>query len=118
EETIERAIESVLHQSYPHLELIVVDDGSADGTAEIVSFYARQDERVRLIRQEHAGPGVARNTGIDVAQGEWLAFLDADDEYAPEAFAAVVERIANHDVGLIIFSIEMIRAYIYAWPPE
>lgn len=116
EETIERALESVLNQTHRDLEAIVVDDGSNDGTTDIVEFYARRDSRVRLLRKEHAGPSAARNAGIDAATREWLAFLDADDEYTLDAFETVLESIDGRDVGLAIFSIHTIRAYIYAWP--
>lgn len=119
EATIERAIESVLGQTHSDLEVIVVDDGSTDGTTEIAEFWARRDARVRVRTQQHAGPGAARNAGIDVATGEWLAFLDADDEFKPEAFETILHRIERHDsVGLVIFSIDAVRAYIYAWPPK
>lgn len=117
EATIERAIESVLVQTQPELELIVVDDGSTDGSVEIAEFWARRDARVRVLSIEHAGPGAARNAGIDIATGEWLAFLDADDEYDPTAFETILKRVGTRDVGLVIFSIEPVRAYIYAWPP-
>lgn len=117
EETIERALDSVLGQSHRDLEVIVVDDGSSDGTAEIVDFFARRDSRVQLIRNVHGGPGAARNAGIEAARGEWVAFLDADDEYASRAFEAALERVGTQDVGLVIFSITTARGYIYAWPP-
>lgn len=82
ENTIIRAIDSVLCQSYPDLEVIVVDDGSADSTAQRVSQYT--DPRVRLIRQEHGGADKARNLGIRNAGGAYIAFQDSDDEWLPE----------------------------------
>ena len=118
EATIERAVDSVLGQEGVDLEVIVVDDGSTDGTVEIIEFLARRDSRVSVLRNTHTGPGAARNMGIDAATGEWLAFLDADDEYAPEAFATILKRVNGRDVGLVIFSIELVRAYIYSWPPS
>ncbi len=80
-DTVGRAIESALNQTISPLEVIVVDDGSADDSAEVVSRYSPQ---VRLIRQENAGPGAARNRGVGVSSGEWVAFLDADDMWMPE----------------------------------
>ena len=81
------AIESVLGQTYGDVEVIVVDDGSTDGTEEILRKCLR-DKRVRYIRQENAGPGAARNTGIRAAQGSYLAFLDADDTLTPDSLKA------------------------------
>ena len=78
---ISRTIDSVLAQTYRDFELIVVDDGSQDNTAEIVQRYG---PRVRYLYQENAGDGPARNAGIQAARGEWIAFLDHDDEWLPE----------------------------------
>jgi len=80
--TIARALESVRAQAYAPLEVIVVDDASTDGTADAVR--ARSDRAVRLIVHEtNRGPAAARNTGIFAAEGDWIAFLDADDEWRP-----------------------------------
>ncbi|MFN3301364.1 MAG: glycosyltransferase family 2 protein, partial [Sediminibacterium sp.] len=78
---IERAISSVLAQTYPPLEIIVVDDGSTDNGPERVLKF--NDPRIILIRQENRGPGAARNTGLARAKGKYIAFLDADDEWLP-----------------------------------
>lgn len=76
-----RALDSIAAQSLSDLEVIVVDDGSTDDGAVVVADY--HDPRYRLIQQANAGPGAARNTGIAQAQGEFIAFLDADDEWLP-----------------------------------
>ncbi len=75
---IARAIESALRQSYKPFEIIVVDDGSADNTREVVAAYG---EKVRYIYRHNAGPSAARNAGILAASGDWIAFLDSDDEW-------------------------------------
>ena len=85
---VERAIASVLAQTYADLEAIVVDDGSTDNTVRVVEEYARKDRRIRLIQHSHRmGAQAARNTGIVAAAGQWIAFLDSDDEWLHDSLA-------------------------------
>ena len=86
-----RAIESVLAQSLKPLEVIVVDDGSSDDTAALVG---QRYPRVRFLRQQNRGVSAARNAGIELARGEWLAFLDSDDEWLPGKLAAQRDALA------------------------
>ena len=76
---IGKCIDSVLLQTYSDFELLIIDDGSRDETAEIVAAKAAQDARIHLIRQENAGVSSARNTGIAAASGELLCFIDSDE---------------------------------------
>ena len=87
---IRRAVNSVLSQTRPADEIIVVDDGSTDGTGDIVRMY---DGRVRLLQQANAGAAAARNTGILAATGDWIAFLDADDEWLPQKLQRQTEYL-------------------------
>ena len=75
------AVESVLRQTWRDLELLIVDDGSTDGTAELAQRFAARDDRVRVLQQDNAGPGPARNTAFRAADGRFFAFLDSDDEW-------------------------------------
>ena len=83
---VDEAIASVLGQSYPQVELIVVDDGSTDGSTEILQRLAAENpERITLIYQNRGGPFAARNRALAHANGNYIAFLDADDAWHPDA---------------------------------
>jgi peptidoglycan/xylan/chitin deacetylase (PgdA/CDA1 family) len=90
EQTLASTLDSLLAQTYPAWEAIVVDDGSCDGTSEVAERYCRRGDRVRLHRQANKGVGAARNAGIELARNPWMFFLDADDEIVPEAFEELV----------------------------
>lgn len=78
EPIIKKTLNSVLSQDYSDFEVVVVDDGSTDNSVAIVESIA--GPRIRLIKQENGGPSKARNTGVKNAKGDWIVFLDADDE--------------------------------------
>ena len=92
EDLIHEALDSVFAQTFQDFEVIVVDDGSTDGTVDAVHAYPAP---VRIIEQENAGPGMARNTGIEAAEGTYVAFLDSDDRWFPwtlETYQEVIEE--------------------------
>ncbi|MHC5199098.1 MAG: glycosyltransferase family 2 protein [Planctomycetota bacterium] len=90
---IARSIDSVLAQTHPVDEIVIVDDGSTDNTAAIIKDYG---DKVRYIHQPNAGVSAARNTGIEAATGNWIAFLDADDEWLPEKIKRQVENLNKY----------------------
>ena len=100
EPIIERSISSVLSQSFADLELIIVDDGSTDGSVSIVNGI--YDNRIRLIQQENGGPGKARNTGVEHCHGDWILFLDADDELADGALQHLYEYTQKYPEANVI----------------
>lgn len=89
ERYVSETLDSILAQTYRPLELIVADDGSTDGTAAVV---ARYGEPVRYLWQSNQGPAAARNLGVSAAQGEFVAFLDADDLWHPEKLTRQMAR--------------------------
>ena len=98
-----RAVESVLHQTLGDLELLIVDDGSSDGTVPLALSFAERDPRVRVLTQRNAGPGPARNLAFAAGTGRLFAFLDSDDEWD----AAFLEEnigllVARPDVDIVI----------------
>lgn len=88
-----RAIQSVLAQIYENWELLIVDDGSIDNTREVVATF--KDERIRYIYQQNAERSAARNNGISKAKGEWICFLDSDDEYLPNHLMELNNKIST-----------------------
>lgn len=95
-ELLSRAIDSVLAQTYDDFELVVVDDGSTDDTEAVVTGY--DDDRVRYLAHEtNEGANPARNTGIEAAEGEYVAFLDSDDEWQPRKLEAQLDRLSDTD---------------------
>jgi glycosyltransferase involved in cell wall biosynthesis len=94
--SIARAVSSVLAQTYTELEAIVVNDGSTDHTACVVEEYVRKDARIHLIGYgQKRGAQAARNAGIRATQGEWIAFLDSDDEWLPDSLATRLQLAAE-----------------------
>ena len=93
EKYIGRAIDSVLAQTHPADEIIVVDDGSTDNTAQVIKSYG---EKVKYIHQQNGGASVARNTGVIAANSQWIAFLDADDEWLSDKLRVQVEHFTEN----------------------
>jgi glycosyltransferase involved in cell wall biosynthesis len=87
---LRQCLDSVVNQTLKEIEIICIDDGSTDGSAAILQEYAAKDERIKILTQVNSGAGAARNAGLAAAKGEWLSFLDADDEFAPEMFSEMV----------------------------
>lgn len=96
---VAEAVDSVLAQDYPQVEVVVVNDGSKDNTLEVLRGYG---ERIRVVDQANAGPPRARNAGLAAARGEFIAFLDADDVWLPSKLSAQVAHLRAHaDVGTV-----------------
>ncbi|MHC4881290.1 MAG: glycosyltransferase family 2 protein, partial [Planctomycetota bacterium] len=98
-ELLAEAIDSVLSQTLTDLEVVVIDDGSTDGTTEVVK--AIDDPRIRYFYKDNGGVSSARNMGLDKAEGQYIAFLDSDDLYSPEYLKTMVTALEdNPDYGV------------------
>lgn len=110
-EYLKTSVESILSQSLKEFELILVDDGSTDGSSEQCDEYARKDGRVVVIHQKNGGICAARNAALKVAQGKYIAFSDHDDEYSPNQLEDNYNRIEASGVDIIKFGSNAIHSY-------
>ena len=98
---LQACLDSILAQSVPPFEVILVDDGSSDGSGQICDEYARRHpERVRVIHQQNRGTAAARNRGLEVCRGEYLSFIDSDDYLEPEMYEILLELIEAHGADM------------------
>lgn len=110
EKYLSRCIESVINQTYKDLEIILVDDGSNDSCPQICDKYAEKDGRIVVIHKENGGLSSARNAGIEIAKGEYIAFLDSDDEYYEETSIEKMHNLLknNSDAQLCVLKYQEI----------
>ncbi|MCR4588362.1 MAG: glycosyltransferase family 2 protein [Lachnospiraceae bacterium] len=97
---IEKCIQAVEQQTYEELEILVVDDGSSDGTGDILDRLSREDDRLKVIHQENQGVAAARNRLIREAQGDWIAFVDSDDLVHPDYLACLYQAVSEQNVRI------------------
>ncbi|SEW51976.1 glycosyltransferase family 2 protein [Chitinophaga arvensicola] len=101
-------IDSLLQQTYAPLEIILINDASTDSSLEVLQNYQQQHPRLQVYSQPNAGPGPARNNGIDRATGEYIVFLDGDDWFAPETVADCMETALREDADIVCFGYRQI----------
>ena len=97
-EYLPRCVESIRKQSYPNLEILLVDDGSTDGTGALCDELAGKDERIRVYHKENGGSSSARNLGLSKARGEYIGFVDSDDYISENMYQCLYEGIVKYDV--------------------
>ncbi|MBR0510500.1 MAG: glycosyltransferase [Clostridia bacterium] len=100
---LDTCMESVFRQTYRDTEILLVDDGSADGSGELCDGYAKRDARVRVIHKENGGASSARNTGLDAASGDFIYFLDSDDRIVPELLEKLCAEAEEKGSELVFF---------------
>ena len=99
---IARCVESIRKQSYPNLEILLVNDGSKDVSLQVCEMYAKVDPRILLVDKPNSGVAAARNLGLRLASGKYLQFVDADDTLQPDATRLMVEKAEEHQADLVI----------------
>lgn len=95
-----RCVDSVLKQTYSNLEIILIDDGSEDKSGDLCDYYTETDRRVRVLHKKNGGLSDARNTGIEMAKGKYVYFVDSDDFIAMDAIGLLIESILSHDADI------------------
>lgn len=99
---LHRCIDSIINQTYTHLEIILINDGSTDNSGSICYEYAQKDNRIIVIDKENSGVSSARNTGLDIATGDYIAFVDADDFIAPIMYENLLKLSKSNDSDIAI----------------
>ncbi|MCF0156053.1 MAG: glycosyltransferase, partial [Veillonella sp.] len=101
---IHQCVDSIINQTYKDLEIILVDDGSPDNCGKICDEYAAKDDRVKVIHRPNGGLSAARNSGLDVATGEYIAFVDSDDYIACNMYSDMMEFMLKHKLDIVVCS--------------
>ena len=108
-EFLEKCVDSILNQTERDFELLLIDDGSTDGSGALCDELAGKDDRIRVIHQENRGLGGARNTGIEAAVGEWLLFLDSDDWIEPETLETTLTAGEQQEADMVLFGFRSVN---------
>lgn len=98
---LRKTIRSILNQTFNNFELILIDDGSNDGTSEYCDSVAKQDNRIKVIHKSNGGVSSARNLGIDLSRGQWITFVDGDDYLVPEYLERMVRAANNESIEMV-----------------
>ena len=121
---IQRCLDSILNQTFPDFEVIIIDDGSTDNTLALCNSYVEKDSRIQVYHQENAGVAVTRNLALSKATGEWIAFVDADDYIAKNYLEAFVERIKKNSIadvfvcGYYVITENGIKRFMQKYPSK
>ncbi|MCL1981714.1 MAG: glycosyltransferase family 2 protein [Clostridiales bacterium] len=104
-----KCIDSILAQVHHDLEIILIDDGSEDNSGTICDEYAKKDQRIQVIHQANGGQSSARNVGLDIATGDYIAFIDSDDFIMPNMFSAMLAAMEREDADLAICGVQLVN---------
>lgn len=103
QDCLKECVESIREQTYDNLEIILVDDGSTDGSGTICDSYALRDSRIRVVHKKNGGLSSARNAGLDIMRGKYVSFVDGDDLISSKLYEMVIERFNERDYDLVAF---------------
>lgn len=103
EKWLPRCIDSIVAQSFTDMEIVLIDDGSTDSSLNICRQYAAKDDRIRVISQSNQGVSIARNKGMECANGQYVTFVDADDYIEPDAFAAAINYVIENNLDVVAY---------------
>lgn len=109
EKYLDRCIQSIINQKYKKLEIILIDDGSKDNSLEICKSYANKDDRIQVIHKENAGVSAARNTGIEAASGDYIAFVDSDDYIDENMYFNMMQKASEYNCDLVMCDCYKVR---------
>ena len=112
EQYLERCVKSILEQTYQNFELILVDDGSPDGSPILCDKWAEKDSRVHVIHKKNGGASSARNAGLKIAKGNWIAFADSDDWLNEIALKTLYDLAKKYNVPMAIGGMRVAQKYL------
>lgn len=104
EKYLRRCVDSILNQSHRDLQIILVDDGSPDGCGRICDEYAKKDRRIDVIHKHNGGQAAARNSGLDIAKGDYIGFVDSDDYIEPDMYEKMLCKLQEHQADICVCS--------------
>lgn len=104
EKYIHQCLDSVINQTYTNLEIILIDDGSTDKSGGVCEAYAKRDKRIKVIHKQNEGVSQARNTGLDICTGDYIAFIDPDDFIQENTYEILMKHIKQSKVDIIVFN--------------
>lgn len=103
-----KCVDSIINQTYRNIELVLVDDGSTDGSGELCDSYASRDKRIVVLHNANSGPSATRNSGIKAAAGDYILFVDSDDYISPDLISSVVKKATESNADIVMFNAESV----------
>ena len=115
-----RCLDSIVSQPFKDIEILLIDDGSTDGAADVIKVYSIADSRIICVRQENSGVSAARNLGIGKASGDYILFIDADDEIEEDYLRNIADKARSTDADILVWGIKLCfeDGHVEEWKPK